>query len=125
MEPQCSVCDGSCRCDGTSWTMTDPRLPVSAEEAGAAENAETAFRDVYDSSEQAAYSTDRVPAMLHAAHAVLVPRIERALNKALLHFRVGGDSLFREYGECCLSTGAINELRAAFWRAMVLTDIDA
>ena|SRR3990167_8896280 len=109
MEPQCSVCDGSCRCDGTSWTMTDPRLPVSAEEAGAAENAETAFRDVYDSSEQAAYSTDRVPVMLRAAHAVLVPRIERALDDAIYE---------------CLTVpvhadpGPGETARAAFWRAM-------
>src|SRR3989338_1985110 len=63
--------------------VTAPRLPVSEEEVNAAENAETAFRDVYDSSEQAAYSTDRVPVMLRAAHAVLVPRIERALDDAI------------------------------------------
>jgi len=82
--------------------MSKILLPVSEEEVRAAENAETAFRDVYDSSEQAAYSTDRVPVMLRAAHAVLVPRIERALEEAL-------------HG---MSPESIEWLRAAFWRAM-------
>ena len=90
--------------------MSKILLPVSEEEVRAAENAETAFRDVYDSSEQAAYSTDRIPAMLRAAHAVLVPRIERALEEAL----EAADKSTQYYN----IDYEPENVRAAFWRAM-------
>ena len=83
---------------------------MSEEEVRAAENAETAFRDVYDSSEQAAYSTDCIPAMLRAAHAVLVPRIERALEEAL----EAADKSTQYYN----IDYEPENVRAAFWRAM-------
>ena len=95
-------------------TTVDPRLPVSDAEY---EAALTAARPQLPG-EVEGNRASGVEMALIAAHAVLVPRIERALNDSLLHFRVGSDSLFRDYGECCLSVGAINELRAAFWRAM-------
>jgi len=93
--------------------MSKILLPVSEEEVRAAENAETAFRDVYDSSEQAAYSTDRIPAMLRAAHAVLVPRIERALEEALV---AAIREILRNPGDPRPKLKV--KSYAAFWRAM-------
>jgi len=88
--------------------MTDPRLPVSEEEVEAAYNANS-----YP------LRKEWLRQGLTAAHAVLVPRIERALENVLIYFPVRGDDVI-DNGDTrrFLSSNVIRRLRAAFWRTM-------
>ena len=84
-------------------TTADPRLPVSEEEVGAATAAMHDPQQVDDH----IILKQVVGGALTAAHAVLVPRIERALRRAMLTAR----------NRVPLNDAMADGL-AAFWRAM-------